>query len=638
LQIILNFITVQAAMKLISLRTTSFLLLPVGLLVLLEGCGGSSGGSSGPVNIPPVANACQRPAPGSVVQNPPALVSSKGVLSVNLSFQSVTDAQGRTLYCFMSPTGLENPTLHVHPGDRLKLTITNNTPSAPVVIQVDPPNCGAKKQTGSSLNLHLHGTNTSPACHQDQVIKTMINAGRTFAFDILFPSDEPPGLYWFHPHIHGTTEPMLQGGASGGIVVDGIESIQPAVAGLSQQVLILRDQVLPSGSPTPGGNVPSWDLTLNNVPISYPQEVPAIIQMGQGEQQLWRVSNSSADTILDLQVVFDGVPQNLQIVALDGVPTGSQNGTQQGQVVNAGDILIPTAGRAEFIITGPGASVSNAILQTLAINTGPDGDNDPQRTIAKIQSVAGSASSATASSEQALPKERGRTWKQRFAGLASATPSTARTFYFSEDNDTSQFFITVDGATPVLFDPNQPPAIVTTTGAVENWTIQNQTLENHEFHIHQIHFLVLSQDNFEVNGSVPLPYIDGQMLDTIQVPFWDGNPSDPFPSVTVRMDFQGVVSGDFVYHCHIAEHEDGGMMAIIQVTPSPAAALFQKFKLAFDSLGWFGADDAPASAWCLSGRASSRPPRRRLKTEIRASAGPETTQKNIASEWRSTSN
>jgi len=57
--------------------------------------------------------------------------------------------------------------------------------------------------------------------------------------------------------------------------------------------------------------------------------------MQAGEQQLWRVSNSSADTILDLQYVFDGVPQTLQLVAIDGVPVNSQDGAQPGQPIPA---------------------------------------------------------------------------------------------------------------------------------------------------------------------------------------------------------------------------------------------------------------------------------------------------------------
>ncbi|MGD0119717.1 MAG: multicopper oxidase domain-containing protein [Candidatus Binatus sp.] len=570
----------------------------------LSGCGGgSSGSSSSPSAIAPVANACPREAAGSVVQNPPDLFSRNGVLTVTFSYQTTTDADGRNLFCFMTPSGLENPTLNVNPGDRLSINITNNTPATPLALPIDPPNCGSDHLTGSSLNIHFHGTNTSPTCHQDQVVRTLINSGKSYRYDIRFPADEPPGLYWYHPHAHMLTEAALQGGGSGVIVVQGIQNFQPAVAGLEQQVLVIRDQNV-AGNPTPGGDIPSWDLTLNNIPIAYPQETPAVIKMTSGESQLWRVSNSSADSILDLQVLYDGVPQNLQIVALDGVPTGSQDGTRQGTIVNATDILIPTAGRAEFIVAAPPSTVTNASLVTLGINTGPDGDNDPQRTLATIQTLLTPAAGARASHE--LTQAIGPKWKQRFADLSATTPETSRTLYFSENNPLSEFYITAGDATPVLFDPNNPPAITTVQGSVEDWTIQNQTLENHEFHIHQIHFLVESQNNFEINGSQPNLSIQQQVIDTIQVPFWDGNPNHPYPSVTVRMDFRGADVGDFVYHCHIAEHEDDGMMAIIRVMPSSRVArTLERIQLYLASLEWPLDDRTLAlrtSAWCLRGR------------------------------------
>ena len=68
----------------------------------------------------------------------------------------------------------------------------------------------------------------------------------------------------------------------------------------------------------------------------------------------------------------------------------------------------------------------------------------------------------------------------------------------------------------------------------------------------------------ERNGE-PVSKKDQQFLDMVDVPFWTG--SGPFPSVKVRMDFRGPDVGDFVYHCHILEHEDGGMMATIRVNP-----------------------------------------------------------------------
>lgn len=253
--------------------------------------------------ITPVANPCSRFTAGSIVQNPPALFSQNGVLSVNLSYQTTTDADGRPLYCFMTPAGLENPTLHVHPGDHLVINITNNTPATPVVLPINSPNCGTNDLTGSSVNIHFHGTNTSPTCHQDEVVHTLINSGQSFRYDVHFPADEPPGLYWYHPHAHMLVEAALQGGASGALIVDGIQNLQPAVARLPQRIFVIRDQNV-AGNPTPGGDIPSWDLTLNNVPIAYPSDTPAVMQMQAGEKQLWRVVNASADSILDLQLRF----------------------------------------------------------------------------------------------------------------------------------------------------------------------------------------------------------------------------------------------------------------------------------------------------------------------------------------------
>jgi FtsP/CotA-like multicopper oxidase with cupredoxin domain len=525
--------------------------------------------------VAPVANPCPRLAPGSVVHNPPSLFSQKGVLVVNFSYQTTTDADGRTLFCFMTPDGKENPTLHVRAGDHLIVNVTNNVPASGGMSMAmsSADQCGDSVMTATSMNIHYHGTNTSPICHQDEVIHTIINSGQSFQYNLAFPSDEPSGLYWYHPHIHGIAEPAVLGGASGAIVVEGLENLQPAVAGLRQRIIVLRDQLV-AGGLAPGGSVPSWDLTLNNIPIAYPALTPTIIRMRTGESQLWRVTNSAADSLVDLQVLFDGVPQTLQIVGLDGVPTGSQDGTRQGTIVPAKHILLPTAGRAEFIVAAPPSSVKKAIFMTNAVVTGPTGDNDTQRTLATIRTFGTDAND----DDGVVPAVNAAPGVQRFEGLKTAAVNTKRKLYFSEvisdpSNPLSptNFFITVEGATPTKFDPANPPAIITTQGQVEDWTIENRATENHEFHFHQIHFLVLGQNNFQVNGSQPQANVAGQFLDMIQIPYWDGNPKHPYPSVKVRMDFRGPDIGDFVYHCHILGHEDNGMMSVIRVLPAASS-------------------------------------------------------------------
>jgi FtsP/CotA-like multicopper oxidase with cupredoxin domain len=514
---------------------------------------------------------CPRPPAGSAAAPPPDLWSQNGVLNVAFNYYTTVDSAGRTLFCFVTPDGLQSPTLHVNPGDTLNVKVTNLVPPPPPgspteVVSNSTNKCGDVTMTITSLNVHYHGTNTTPACHGDQVVHTIINSKETFNYSLKFPTDEPPGLYWYHPHVHGIAEAAVQGGASGAIIVEGIENIQPAVAGLPERVLIIRDLTRPSGPPPSAVTpvVPSWDASLNYVPIVYqsqaPNYTPAVIRMGAGAREFWRAVNASADTIIDLQVQYDGVPQTLQVVGLDGVPTGSQDGTRQGKLVTMSDILLAPAARAEFIVASPGPNVRTAQLVTLMVDTGPGGDSDPLRPLAAIVTANEDDASSRITEPSRPPNP------QRFEGLANAQPSVTRTLYFDEKlsdptnpNSPTTFFITVDGAKEVPFDPNNPPAITTTQGAVEDWIIQNRTAENHEFHQHQIHFLLEA-----VNG-VPVPPEQQQFLDMIQVPYWLG--SGPYPSVKVRMDFRGPDIGDFVYHCHILAHEDGGMMAIIRVLP-----------------------------------------------------------------------
>jgi FtsP/CotA-like multicopper oxidase with cupredoxin domain len=514
---------------------------------------------------------CPRFQPGSTVQDPPNLFSSHGRLVANLVYQTEVDENGLTRFCFSTPDGLQSPTLHVNPGDELILHVTNRVPAdAPGLPQMKmsgmsmsgmemssgngkpPLVCGASMMTSASVNVHYHGTNVSPTCHSDEVIRTTINSGESFTYNVHFPWDEPAGLYWYHPHIHGISEAAVQGGATGLIVVHGIADVQPAVIGLRQRLLAVRDNLVPNA--TGSDSEPAWDVSLNYVPVPYPKYPPAVIEMGAKEKQFWRLANTAADTILQIELLYDGVPQTLQIVGLDGVPVGSQDGTRRGRLVNVTTLRLSPAGRAEFIVTGPSLTVKNAVLVTRKVNTGPDGDNDPARPLARLKVTNNYSANALV---EAAPRHA--PGPQRFEGLAEAQATLSRELYFSENNPLSQFFITESGEEPKLFDPNAPPAIVTHQGSVEDWTIQNRTLENHEFHMHQIHFLLLKK-----NGQ-PLPSSQQQYLDTIDVPFWSG--SGPYPSVTVRMDFRGPDVGDFVYHCHILEHEDGGMMQIIRVLP-----------------------------------------------------------------------
>jgi FtsP/CotA-like multicopper oxidase with cupredoxin domain len=263
-----------------------------------------------------------------------------------------------------------------------------------------------------------------------------------------------------------------------------------------------------------------------------------------------------------LQVVYDGVAQPLQIAAFDGVPTGSKDGRRQGTIVTQTDAFLMPSARVEFIIAAPPKGVRTAQLITRTIDGGAASDVNPHRPYANI---------ALTDAPVRLPRlaPGGPARAMRFGDLANAKVDTHRDLYFSEyfqafgfhEKEAATFFITVDGDKETLFDPNNPPAIVTTQGSVEEWRIENRTQELHGFHMHQIHFLVTAIND------VPIPKDKQQLYDVFTVPYWSGRPSDPYPSITAKLDFRGPDVGDFVYHCHILDHEDGGMMAIIRVLP-----------------------------------------------------------------------
>jgi suppressor of ftsI len=93
--------------------------------------------------------------------------------------------------------------------------------------------------------------------------------------------------------------------------------------------------------------------------------------------------------------------------------------------------------------------------------------------------------------------------------------------------------------------------------------VNNATAELHVFHIHQTDFQVL-----EVNGD-PQPFIGHQ--EHVNVPYQPRG--GPPGTVKILIDFRNPdIVGKFVYHCHILEHEDRGMMSVAEVVNPDGAS------------------------------------------------------------------
>jgi FtsP/CotA-like multicopper oxidase with cupredoxin domain len=541
---------------------------------------------------------CPSGAYGSSLESPKELRSRNGRLQVSLWLRNSRDATGQMQYCYVDEHGNRSPTLRLRPGDLLVLKLKNELshfPAPQYPRRVARSNCASMAMQTGDTNLHFHGLSVSPSCHADDSLHTSIPpSSKAFVYRFRIPRNQPPGMYWYHPHAHGNSEEQVLGGASGALIVDGIAQANPLATGLPERVLVIRDQKLGSSVRVTSNrdpNRPAKDLSINFIPVPYPEYPVPAINARPLTRELWRVLNASADTYVNLAILLNGEWQKsglvashgswqpLGLVAVDGVPISEANASAE-KILWKTEILIPPGGRAEFVFQTPPEGITAELLTSGADTNPPEDedtatlastvsgtpiadtdDNTPPRPLARI------VASHFAVEPPGLTEAPVSTKVPPIAPLATVSPMRERKLYFSEKvmdpkhPDTSTvFYITEEGNTPRAFNfSSLAPDIVVHQGDVEDWTIENRSRESHAFHIHQIHFLLLERNSASISESY--------LLDTIDVPYWDGS-SKQFPSVKLRMDFRDSnIVGTFPYHCHILQHLDGGMMGLIQVRP-----------------------------------------------------------------------
>jgi FtsP/CotA-like multicopper oxidase with cupredoxin domain len=468
---------------------------------------------------------------------------------------------------------------------------------------------GYHRAPWNEANLHFHGLNTSPQAPGDDVTNVLL-CPRPFAA-------AQPGVYHYvvdiplnEPHAHGESMYQVFLGLTGAIVV---HTAQPSIPDqLPNRIAITRDlpfsggilkypleTALVSAHPSfndiraqlalgipdfhrnPGGDpfqpVPTCknfanpvqfqtdSVTVNglalplngNTLLNLPQTT-----IGLGETQYWRFANTNANTTLDVVLLVNGKPTPLMVTSRDGVPLVVKNGVPTYQPVAFNDVFLMPAQRFEFYLTGATAG-AKMVLRTRTADTGCVGDTDLARNLFYV-----TVGKTPVAQHITIPASVQRV-PQRFSDLAAQTPAKKRTFILTEyartDEPEPDFYITETSNPNAYEHPYRmtgPPDIIVKDGTVEEWTILNYTNEIHAFHIHQIHFLPI--DGITVAEGL------NQMLDTVVVPYGSYHGGKTFTpgGVKLIMDFRGKdIIGTFVYHCHILEHEDNGMMARIQVIP-----------------------------------------------------------------------
>jgi FtsP/CotA-like multicopper oxidase with cupredoxin domain len=463
--------------------------------------------------------------PSGQFPNPPELRAKHHTLSFTLHAGITKDGKN-SFYFDGQPNA---PTLRLSPGDQLKINYINELPAKPQESCAIPP-------CMDMTNLHFHGLTVSPDAPQDDVLDMMARPGQTLRYTVQIPQGHPPGLYWYHTHPHGESHRQVLDGMSGAILIEGIESYFPPLVGLPERVLVLRGRSVVN-DPESANLKRSVELSSDICGAeSEPTEevftvngaVRPQIEIAPGDRQFWRVVNASADRYVDLQL--EG--QTFEIVAMDGMPIALHDPDHRTR--SAEHVLLPPAGRLEAIVTGPSAGTARRLISR-CVDTGPDGDPNPAMVLADIipRSTANSLARAAKSS-----------LKPEFKTLDLVAEEKAPprfTVTFTEDK--KSFYI--NGK---KFASDDAPMVRAKVGSFQHWRVVNATGELHPLHIHQVHFLAYAENGQSIAEPV--------WLDTVNVPTGG--------SVDVIMDFTDpVIRGMSVFHCHLLNHEDKGMMAKI---------------------------------------------------------------------------
>ncbi|QYD68170.1 multicopper oxidase family protein [Paraburkholderia edwinii] len=365
-------------------------------------------------------------------------------------------------------------------------------------------------------NLHFHGMSVSPRGHSDNVF-IHVHPGETFDYLVKVPAHDrqSPGMFWYHPHAHGVVAPQILGGMSGGLVVDGIDERFPILKAMPERMLLIKHV----------------EHEKHEV-VSINGQINPVISIRPGELQFWRIAHIGAT--LFVKFALDGLP--FYVVATDGHALSSPRRTTE--------FFMGPGQRYDVIVVGPPAG--EYTMRTVSFQNEAWLAPEPAQQIATVIS-SGPAVQASSIEEHVLAQKiNGPRWIDDVRGASIAR---RRTLDYSRTPDRKMFMI--DGRT---MDENRVDQTVR-LGDTEEWTIVNTDQQFHSFHIHQTAFLVT-----EVNG---VAQHRDSLHDTYSIPpATDLGPG----SLKVVIPFTDpVIVGRFVYHCHSVNHEDKGMMGIVEV-------------------------------------------------------------------------
>jgi len=518
------------------------------------------------------------------------------------------------------------PMMVANPGDTLNVEIVNDlTPYDSSQWKGDHN----VPHDLNSTNLHVHGLEVTPHLfeplgtadpHAPMISIPPEGGSKSYSFDI--PIDQPPGLFWYHPHKHGSTAVQAVSGMAGGILIKGNIDEVPEIAAATDNIMVVQDiglfltdnpekdgagtyiyepkqnaiwQTFDSNVTIDGevqkdlnggfttGDYPIRYFLMNgtpffkevhnpkkqNAPIGTQLDVPTYT-FAQGEVARFRMLNANSDDVMpiylqghDLHLIgMDGVnlPKLRTIPALSS-PTPVESTEYQ--------LLLAPANRTEFLIK------ANAKPGTYELRQSPQELQfliSEGRLLAKIVITEDVKDMALPAElpiqtrhfplipDEEVVKTRIIEFGMQFPGQAN--PTVGIDFFIN-----NQLYEELSVANTVILDTAEdwviksPPHPTTNVNGHAMHHFDNT--EGHPFHIHVNSFEIIATADVGPDGVATneIRYTPDEILiqDTVWVPMGK--------QITIRQKYKQW-TGKAVYHCHILPHEDTGMMQNLLILDS----------------------------------------------------------------------
>lgn len=411
-------------------------------------------------------------------------------------------------------------TLSLVPGTETEVYAYNGTVPGPTVEarEGDHVIVHFRNRLPEPTTIHWHGLHLPYVADGSPFHPVQPGADYTYAFTI---ASGTAGTYWYHPHPHERTAWQIGKGLFGAFIV---RSEADPLQGIPETLLVLSDnRFRPDGSldfPAAGSRQARIDEENGregDVLFVNGQIMPSLA-IRSGAVQRWRVINASGARVYRL--------------ALPGhsfLHVGSDGGLFE-RPVEREEILLANTERVELLVRGTAEPGAQAVLQSLPYDryrplTRPD---DWQDTLDLL--------TLRYTEESRVPSVPVPDSLRHVPPLDPAEASATRTMRLSQGR--------INGEVMDMARVD----VTASLGATEVWQVENLVGMDHPFHLHGFRFQVISR-----NGE-PVPYRSWK--DTVNVPKRE----------TVRFVVRYADHpGRWMFHCHIVDHEDQGMMGVLEV-------------------------------------------------------------------------